>query len=79
MYVRWGTELSSMMVFVGESGDTDYGGLFGGLHKTVILSGACKSNQSRLLANRTYPLEHVVAFESPNIVQTTEGYNSNDI
>lgn len=68
-----------MVVFLGESGDTDYGGLFGRLHKTVILSGTCKSNQSSLLARRTYSLEHVAAFESPSIVQTSEGYNRNDL
>lgn len=71
--------MSSMVVLVGESGDTDYELLFGGVHKTVILSGICRGTQSRLLAGRTYPLEDVVPFDSPNIVQTTEGYSSNDI
>lgn len=79
LYIRWGVDLSSMVVLVGESGDTDYELLFGGVHKTVILSGICRGTQSRLLAGRTYPLEDVVPFDSPNIVQTTEGYSSNDI
>ncbi|XP_058112059.1 probable sucrose-phosphate synthase 1 isoform X2 [Magnolia sinica] len=79
LHVRWGTDLSSMVVFVGENGDTDYEGLLGGVHKTVILRGACKATQSLHLANRGYPLEDVVPFDSPNIVQTSEGCNSNDI
>ncbi|KAI7994490.1 putative sucrose-phosphate synthase 1 [Camellia lanceoleosa] len=41
LYVRWGVELSTIVVFVGESGDTDYEGLIGGIHKTVILKGVC--------------------------------------
>ncbi|RWR75599.1 Glycosyl transferase [Cinnamomum micranthum f. kanehirae] len=79
LYVRWGVDLSSMVVLVGESGDTDYELLFGGVHKTVILSGICKGTQRSLHASRTYPLEDVVPFDSPNIVRTTEGYDSNDI
>lgn len=78
LYVRWGTELSNMVVFVGESGDTDYEGLFGGVHKTVILKGVCKGIQSQLQANRSYPLEDVVSFDGPNIVRTTEGYTCDD-
>ena len=66
-------------MLVGESGDTDYELLFGGVHKTVILSGICRGTQRSLHASRTYPLEDVVPFDSPNIVQTTEGYDSNVI
>ncbi|KAF8407163.1 hypothetical protein HHK36_006289 [Tetracentron sinense] len=79
LYIRWGTDLSNMVVFAGESGDTDYEGLLGGVHKTVILKGLCSSAHNHLHANRNYPLEDVVAFDSPNIVQTTEGCSSNDI
>ncbi|KAJ9688755.1 hypothetical protein PVL29_014419 [Vitis rotundifolia] len=77
LYVRWGVDLSSIVVFVGESGDTDYEGLLGGVHKTVILKGVCASNQ--LHANRTYPLTDVVPFDSPNIVQMTEDCSGSDI
>lgn len=66
-----------MVVFVGESGDTDYEGLLGGVHKTVILKGVCASNQ--LHANRNYPLSDVVAFDSPNIVQVSEDCSGLDI
>ncbi|XP_019704018.1 probable sucrose-phosphate synthase 1 isoform X2 [Elaeis guineensis] len=78
LYVRWGTELSNMVVFVGESGDTDYEGLLGGVHKTIILRGAFNLPPSRLHEARSYPLRDVIAFDSPNVVQT-EGCSSNDI
>ncbi|XP_008795846.1 probable sucrose-phosphate synthase 1 [Phoenix dactylifera] len=78
LYVRWGTELSNMVVFVGESGDTDYEGLLGGVHKTIILRGASNLAPSQLHAARSYPLRDAVAFDSPNVVQT-EGCSTNDI
>lgn len=65
------------MVFVGESGDTDYEELIGGVHKTVILRGVC-SAASKLHTNRHYPLEHVVPFDSPNLVES-EGCTSSNI
>ncbi|CAL5355281.1 unnamed protein product [Camellia sinensis] len=67
-------ELSTIVVFVGESGDTDYEGLIGGIHKTVILKGAC-SGAHKLHSNRNYPLEYVKPFDNPNLVES-EGCNS---
>nr|CAD1831866.1 unnamed protein product [Ananas comosus var. bracteatus] len=78
LYIRWGLELSNMVVFVGESGDTDYEGLLGGVRKTIILKGSFNNAPSHLHAARAYPLEDVVAFDNSNIVQT-EGFSSNDI
>ncbi|GMH07032.1 hypothetical protein Nepgr_008872 [Nepenthes gracilis] len=72
LYVRWRMELSNFVVFVGEYGDTDYEGLLGGIHKTVILKGIC-SDAHKLHANRSYPLEHVMPFDSPNMVHTDGG------
>ncbi|GAB2284928.1 putative protein serine/threonine kinase [Dionaea muscipula] len=66
LYVRWRTELSNFVVFVGEYGDTDYEGLLGGLHKTIVLKGVC-SEARELHVNRSYPLDHVISFDSPNI------------
>ncbi|GAB4854604.1 putative protein serine/threonine kinase [Ancistrocladus abbreviatus] len=77
LYVRWHTELSKFGVFVGEYGDTDYEGLLGGVHKTVILKGVC-IDAGKLHANRSYPLEHVMPFDSPNMVQA-DGCNLEDI
>lgn len=68
-----------MVVFVGECGDTDYEGLLGGTHKSVILKGVCSNAISQLHANRNYPLSDVMPFDSPNIVQTTEDCSSSDI
>lgn len=53
---------------MGECGDTDYEGLLGGVHKTVVLKGI-GNNALKLHSNRSYPLEHVLPFNSPNIVQ----------
>ncbi|GLT85307.1 hypothetical protein SLE2022_034990 [Rubroshorea leprosula] len=77
LYIRWGMELSNAVVFVGECGDTDYEGLLGGVHKTVILKGI-GINASKLHTNRSYPLEHVISYDSPNIVQS-EGHTEEDI
>lgn len=78
LYVRWGIELSNMVVFVGESGDSDYESLLGGVHKTVILKGACEDTQSQLKF-KGYPLVDAVAFDSPTNVKTEDGYSSKDI
>lgn len=65
------------MVFVGEQGDTDYEGLLGGVHKTVILKGVGGGIDEHH-AHRNYPLKDVVQFDSPNITQV-EGCNSNSV
>lgn len=67
--MRWGTDLSSFVVFVGESGDTDYDGLLGGVHKTVVVKGICR-DAGKLHAIRTYPLEDVMPVDSANMFQT---------
>lgn len=70
-------DLSNVVVFVGECGDTDYEGLIGGVHKTVILKGVGEGSR-KLHSNRTYPLEHVIPYDSPNVVQV-EVCDSNEI
>lgn len=72
LYLRWGMDLSKVVVIVGESGDTDYEGLLGGVHKSVILKGVCSGASSQLHANRSYPLTDVVAFDNPNLIQINE-------
>ncbi|KAM7265308.1 hypothetical protein ACFE04_002991 [Oxalis oulophora] len=79
LYVRWGVELSNMVVFAGESGDTDYEGLNGGVHKTVILKGVCSDANTVLHSNRSYPLSDVMPFDSPNVMETPENCTSSDI
>ncbi|KAL3497335.1 hypothetical protein ACH5RR_040067 [Cinchona calisaya] len=77
LQVRWGIKLSNVVIFVGEYGDTDYEGLLGGTHKTVVLKGVC-SDASKIYSNRSYPLDHVLPVDSPNIIQS-EGHNRHDI
>lgn len=68
-----------MVVFVGESGDTDYEGLLGGLHKSVVLKGVGSGAVNQLHANRSYPLSDVVPVDSANIAQASEEASSADI
>ncbi|CAA7039067.1 unnamed protein product [Microthlaspi erraticum] len=71
LLVRWSIDLSNMVVFVGESGDTDYEGLLGGIHKTVILKGVA-SDLRQLHGNRSYSMEDVIPVNSPNITEAEE-------
>ncbi|XP_038711315.1 probable sucrose-phosphate synthase 1 isoform X2 [Tripterygium wilfordii] len=71
LYIRWGIDLSKLVVFVGECGDTDYEGLLGGVHKTVIVKGTGTSSL-KLHTNRNYPLEHVMPSDNPNVVQSED-------
>ncbi|KAF7020272.1 hypothetical protein CFC21_033390 [Triticum aestivum] len=73
LYIRWGVELSNMTVVVGESGDTDYEGLLGGVQKTIILKGSFNSAPNQLHAARNYSLEDVVSFDKPGIA-SVDGY-----
>ncbi|KAM7511573.1 hypothetical protein LguiB_010448 [Lonicera macranthoides] len=79
LYLRWGMDLSNVVVFVGESGDTDYEGLLGGLTKSVVLKGVCSNSTNHLHANRNYPLTDVVPFDSPKIVQTPAECTTSDL
>lgn len=77
--MRWGVDLSKVVVFVGECGDTDYEALLGGMHKSVILRGACSSTNNQFHTGRSYPLSDVMPSNSPNIVQAPENCSSADV
>ncbi|CAH9070332.1 unnamed protein product [Cuscuta epithymum] len=79
LYLRWGMDLSKLVIFVGESGDTDYEGLLGGLRKAVILKGICSSSSNQLLSRRNYPLTDVVPYDSPNVFQTSEECDTSEL
>ncbi|KAK1400058.1 Sucrose-phosphate synthase [Heracleum sosnowskyi] len=79
LYLRWGMDLSKTIVFLGESGDTDYEQIVGGLHKSVILKGVGCGSSKQIHANRSYPLTDVMPVDSPNIVQISEECNSNNL
>ncbi|KAE9452351.1 hypothetical protein C3L33_15748, partial [Rhododendron williamsianum] len=66
--VRWGLDLSKMVVFVGEKGDTDYEGLLVGLHKTVVLRNSVEYGSEMLLrSEESYKRDDVVPQDSPRI------------
>lgn len=71
--------LSKVVVFIGESGDTDYEGFLGGVHKSVILKGIGGSTANQLHANRIYQLADVTPTESTNIVHTPQEFSAADI
>lgn len=69
-----------MLVFVGETGDTDYEGLLSGAHKTVILKGSVKSGSENLLRSfGSYQREDVVPEECPRTAYTEKTYTSEEI
>ncbi|CAM0909260.1 unnamed protein product [Alopecurus aequalis] len=76
--VRWGIELPNVAILVGESGDSDYEELFGGLHKTVVLKGEFNTPANRIHTVRRYPLQDVVALDCSNIVGV-EGCSADDM
>ncbi|XP_062229380.1 probable sucrose-phosphate synthase 3 isoform X3 [Phragmites australis] len=76
--IRWGIELPDAVVIVGETGDSDYEELFGGLHKTVILKGGFNTPANRIHTVRRYPLQDVVSLDSSNIIGI-EGCSTGDI
>lgn len=70
LFVRWGTDISNMVVFIGEAGDNDYEELLSGAHKTITLKGYVEgSGSDRLLrGSGSYHKEDMVPVESPNII-----------
>lgn len=70
LFVRWGTDMSNMFVFVGEAGDNDYEELLSGAHKTIIVKGCVEgSGSDRLLrGSGSYYKEDMVPSDSSNIV-----------
>jgi sucrose-phosphate synthase len=78
LYIRWGFDLSNMTVVVGESGDTDYEVLIGGVHKTIILKGSFNAVPNQVHTARSYSLQDVVSFEKPGIA-SVEGYGPDNL
>ncbi|KAH9782019.1 putative sucrose-phosphate synthase 4 [Citrus sinensis] len=78
--IRWGIDLSKMVVFVGEKGDTDYEDLLVGLHKTLILRGSVMYGSEKLLHGEdAFKREDVVPPDSPNIAYIEESYEPQDL
>lgn len=72
-------DLSKVVVFIGESGDTDYEGFLGGVQKSIVLKGIGGSTTNLLHANRIYPLSDVTPTESTNTLHTAEDFSAADI
>lgn len=80
LFVRWGVDIASMTVFVGEMGDTDYEEMLPGLHKTIILKDAVKEGSKSLLYNsQTYNKDDILPPDSPYIMTTDGGYKAEHI
>lgn len=78
--VKWGIDLSKVVVFVGEKGDTDYEELMGGIQKTVVLRGAVECGSERLVRSEdSYRREDVFFQDSPNIIYAEKSYEDCDI
>ncbi|CAI0556057.1 unnamed protein product [Linum tenue] len=78
--VRWGIDISKLVVIVGEQGDTDYEQLLGGLHKTLIIRGVVEHGSEQLLREEdNLKREDLVPFESPNIHFLEESYEAQHI
>ena len=77
--VRCAIDLSKMVVFVGERGDTDNEDLLAGLHKTVILRGSVEYGSEKLLRGEdSFKREDKIPQDSPNI-SFVESYEAHDI
>lgn len=78
--VKWGIDLSKVVVFVGEKGDTDYEELVAGIQKTLVLKGAVEYGSERLLRSEdSYKREDVFSQDSPNIIYAEKSYEDCDI
>ncbi|KDP31602.1 hypothetical protein JCGZ_14827 [Jatropha curcas] len=78
--VRWGIDLSKIVVFVGERGDTDHEELLAGLHKTIIIRGSVEYGSEELLrGEESFKREDIVSQESTNLAFVEENYEVRDI
>jgi sucrose-phosphate synthase len=69
--VKWGIDLSKLVVFMGEKGNTDYDDLLAGLHKTIIVKGSVDFGSENLLRREDgFKREDAVPEESPNITSS---------
>ena len=74
--IKWGIDLSKMVVFVGEKGDTDHEDLLVGLHKTIVLKGSVEHG-----SEDSFNRECTVTFsrDSPNISILEDTYGVHDL
>ncbi|KAI3464253.1 hypothetical protein Pfo_020916 [Paulownia fortunei] len=77
--VRWSIDLSKVILFLGERGDTDYEDLLGGLHKTVILRDSVNyASEMNLQSEDGFKKDDVVAHGNTKIA-LADGFEVRDI
>ncbi|XP_007019750.2 PREDICTED: probable sucrose-phosphate synthase 4 [Theobroma cacao] len=77
--IRWGIDLSKVVLFVGERGDTDHEDLLGGLHKTLVLKGSVPYGSEKLLRSEdNFKREDAVPQDNSNI-NSIENYEAHNI
>ncbi|XP_058090023.1 sucrose-phosphate synthase 4 isoform X2 [Magnolia sinica] len=78
--IRWGIDLSHMVTFVGDKGDTDHEEFLVGLQKTIVIKGSVAYGSEGLLrGEESYKKEDVVPIENPNTVSVEEEFVTDDI
>jgi sucrose-phosphate synthase len=78
--IQWGIDLSKVVLFTGEKGDTDYEKLLPGLHKTVIVRGFVNIGSKHLLREEdSYKFEDVVWTEAPSIITLDKDCSTSDM
>ncbi|XP_057453886.1 sucrose-phosphate synthase 4 [Lotus japonicus] len=78
--IKWGIDLSKVVVIVGEKGDTDYEELTAGIQKTLVLRGVVEHGSERLLRSEdSIKGEDVVSQDSPNIIYAEKSLEDYDI
>lgn len=78
--IRWGIDLSHMVIFVGEKGDTDYEDLLAGLPKSLILKSSVEyGSENQLRGEDGFNRDDVVPKENPNTVYVEEGFGVKEI
>ncbi|XP_073013680.1 probable sucrose-phosphate synthase 2 [Typha latifolia] len=80
LFVRWGLSLANIYLIAGEKGDTDYEELLSGFHKKIILKGVVeKGSEDLLRTSGSYKKEDTFPADSPFIVYTGNGFDSEEI
>lgn len=73
--VKWSIDLSKVILFMGERGDTDYEDLLGGLHKTVILRGL----EMNVHSDDGLKMDDIVISQDSIKVALAQGFGVDDI
>ncbi|KAL6492757.1 sporulation-specific protein 4 [Orobanche gracilis] len=79
--VRWGIDLSKVIMFVGESGDTDYKDLLGGRHKTIVLGNSVSYafSEMNVSSEDCFEKDDIVIARDSTKIALAEGFEVHDI